>query len=526
MADGMEFARPGLSFKAIEGCGYKYDYVRIFQSIITGAIEEKAAYRTLILDDLWFIIYFVMKVESANHPFVVKMCRMVEAGVSSRTLDLWAREHYKTTIITIAETVQKVLKDSEERVGIFSHTRPIAKGFLRSIKMLFEGSEILKACFPDILYNNPEQEARKWSEDDGLILRRKGFAKESTIEAWGLIEGMPTSKHFSHRVYDDIETADVVDNPDVVRKVINRFDLSKNLGTLDGTERVVGTTYSHSGVLEDIRKRKDIHGREMYLTRIIPATEDGTPNGMPVLLSQGRLDELKGNEYIFNCQQLLNPTPVGIRKLDSSLLREIESIFVPSSVFKFMVIDPAGDNKTGKGDAWAIEIWGVEPKADDLGASNIYLIDAVISPFRETEAIEEIVRMYLRNGMIMQVGVEKVALSTAEVHVANALAAKGRHISVDNNTLVILRPSGRDKAHRIEAALAWPLFNSKIFISSAVPHAYKERLRMEMDKFPYWHDDGLDAAAYLYDMIKSYHFVFWGDQSVPQYEPVNTLIGY
>ena len=56
--------------------------------------------------------------------------------------------------------------------------------------------------------------------------------------------------------------------------------------------------------------------------------------------------------------------------------------------------------------------------------------------------------------------------------ISNA-SREGRYISVDNNTLVILRPSGRDKAHRIEAALAWPLFNSKIFISSAVPYARK-----------------------------------------------------
>lgn len=522
----MVSALPAVVFKPVEGCIYRYDYEKIFQSIAKGELEEKGAYRTLILSDLWFIVYFVMKVGSANHPFVVKMCRVVEEGANSRTLDLWAREHFKTTIITIAETVQKVLKNPDERVGIFSHTRPIAKGFLRSIKMLFEGSEILKACFPDVLYQNPAQEAQKWSEDDGLVLKRKGFAKESTIEAWGLIEGMPTSKHFSHRVYDDIETADVVDSPDMVMKVRNRFDLSRNLGTLDGTERVIGTTYSHSGVLEDLRKKQDIHGRDMYLTRVVPATDDGSPNGVPVLLSQERLDDLKTNEYIFNCQQLLNPTPIGIRKLDSSLLRDIEAVFIPSSVFKFMVIDPAGDDKTGKGDAWAIEVWGVEPKADDLGASNVYLMDASISPFRETEAIEEIVRMYLRNGMIMQVGVEKVALSTTETHVANALAAKGRHISVDNNTLFVLRPSGRNKTHRIEAALAWPLFNSKIFISSTVPHAYKERFKMEMDKFPYWHDDGLDAAAYLYDMIRDYRFVFWQDQTVPQYEPVNSLIGY
>ena len=193
----------------------------------------------------------------------------------------------------------------------------------------------------------------------------------------------------------------------------NRFDLSRNLGTLDGTERIIGTTYSHSGVLEDLKKQKDIHGRDMYLTRVVPATDDGSPNGRPVLLSQERLDELKSNEYIFNCQQLLNPTPVGIRKLDSSLLREIEAIFVPSSVFKFMVIDPAGDDKTGKGDAWAIEVWGVEPKADDLGAST-YI--SWTPRFLRSGRRRRLNRADVFAEQYVIGGVEKVALSS-EIHI-------------------------------------------------------------------------------------------------------------
>jgi len=27
-----------------------------------------------------------------------------------------------------------------------------------------------------------------------------------------------------------------------------------------------------------------------------------------------------------------------------------------------------------------------------------------------------------------------------------------------------------------------------------------------MEKFPFWHDDGLDALSYLYDIIKDFRF--------------------
>ena len=65
-------------------------------------------------------------------------------------LDLWAREHYKSTIITFGQTIQDILRDPEVTVGIFSHTRPIAKGFLRQIKRELESNQTLKDLFPDI----------------------------------------------------------------------------------------------------------------------------------------------------------------------------------------------------------------------------------------------------------------------------------------------------------------------------------------------------------------------------------------
>ena len=149
---------------------------------------------------------------------------------------------------------------------------------------------------------------------------------------------------------------------------------------------------------------------------------------------------------------------------------------------------------------------GVEPYRDDLGNSNIYVLDLLIEPQTESEAIGNVVSMFMRNGQIRQLGVEKVGLSTAETHISKALLARGRSITLENKGLVLLRPGGRSKQQRIESALQYPLMHRKIHLSTAIPAAYRERLRLEMNKYPFWHDDGIDMLSYIYDVIKDYRF--------------------
>ena len=154
--------------------------------------------RFMCQNDLFFLLTRVLKRKDANKDFIYDRCRMVQESPNGY-LDLWAREHYKSTIITFALTIQDILNNPDATFGIFSHTRPIAKAFLRQIKREFEENEVLKDLFADILFEKPAQQSPKWSEDEGIIVRRKSNPKEATIEAWGL-GGQPTSKHYSHMV--------------------------------------------------------------------------------------------------------------------------------------------------------------------------------------------------------------------------------------------------------------------------------------------------------------------------------------
>lgn len=497
---------------------YKYDYPKIFKDIKNKILDPVSTYRSLILNDLFFIVYFVMEVEPANHPFVVEACKEVENGPKSHTLDLWAREHYKTTIITKAETIQDILKKPESRTAIVSHTRAAAQAFLRSVKVLFETSSLLKACFPDVLYDTPEHQSPKWSENEGIVVKRTGTPTESTLEAWGLIEGMPTGRHFNMVKYDDIMVHDYIDSPMIMQKLKDAFDQSMNIGTEGGRHRVIGTTYHHQDVLAYLRTKCDINGKKMYVERKKAATHDGTAQGRPLLLSQDRLDELKANQYIFNCQQLLDPTPTDSRPLSSTYLKDINPKLIPRTAVKVMLIDPAGDDDTNTKtrDNWALGVFSIDPQLDNLGQSNIYIEDAIVQPFGDTHGIDAAVRMFCNGGIILKLGVEKAGNSKDHIHIKRALHAAGRYITEENGSLVILSPGKRVKKRRIESALSWPMQNGKWHISTRIPLSTREHIRDELDNFPLGFDDFLDIMAYLYEIMEDMTFdTYEGDMDTP-----------
>ncbi len=218
-------------------------------------------------------------------------------------LDLWAREHGKSLVLTVTKTIQDILCDPEITVAIFSHTRPMAKSFLRVIKREFETNQLLLSLFPEILWENPWKDAQKWSEDDGIIVKRKGNPPESTIEAHGLVDSMPTGRHFQLRIYDDFVTRDSVATPEQMFKTLEALDLSDNLGKIGGVFRMIGTRYKLGDAYEEYIKRGVVK------PRIHAATDTGRVDGNPVFFSDEEWDRRVKTQSasIIASQMLQNP---------------------------------------------------------------------------------------------------------------------------------------------------------------------------------------------------------------------------
>jgi hypothetical protein len=309
--------------------------------------------------DLWFLLRYILssgtseaalKLSRLNHPWIFDRCREVQASPDGH-IDLWFREAGKSLIISYGLTIQDVICNPETTVGFFSFNAPTAKKFLGQIKREFETNALLKRLYSDVLWQNPEKEAPKWSEDQGLIVKRKGNPKEPTILASGLVDAQPTGMHFKLRVYDDVVTEASVSTPDQVKKTTEAWELSDNLGTESGKVRYIGTRYSFRDTYQTMLDRK------VAKPRIYAATHNGRIDGHPVLFSAERWAEIKNTQRSkVAAQHLQNPMAGDQHSFDVRWLKSYETR--PKTLNVYIMADPS-KGRSATSDSTAIAVIGI-----------------------------------------------------------------------------------------------------------------------------------------------------------------------
>jgi predicted phage terminase large subunit-like protein len=445
--------------------------------------DRYAAMRELGREDLFFLLVVLCRRKDIARQWLLDRCDEVRAKPDGM-LDLWAREHGKSSIITFGLTIQTVLRDPEVTIGIFSHTRPLAKGFLVQIKRELEDNDQLKQLYPDIFWQEPAKQSSKWSDDGGLIVKRKGNPKESTIEAYGIVDGQPIGKHYRVMVFDDIVTRDNAVSPEMRRKTIEALSLAQALGTDGGVKRYVGTRYHYSDPYAELIKQGSAK------PRVYPA-EVG---GKPVLLSPERMAELRRDmiAYVFSAQMMLDP------KGDESVgfkpeWRRLYEGEVDGNTYA--VVDPANAQKK---DSDYTAIWVVTAGED----GNWYVRDMVYKRM----ALEERVKTYIdihRKWRPLQMGIEQYGMMAD----AEALRIEQRRIGYRFDVVEL---GGKIKKNDRIARLE-PLYRQgKIYEPAKIsrdmgPEGTIDVLgkwrREEYDAWPYaGHDDGLDALSRICDL--------------------------
>jgi phage terminase large subunit-like protein len=359
---------------------------RIVQSCRDQGLRDYAQIQELVrlfrallgCNDRFYLLTGLLGRIDAQDKWLFDRCREVEAEPDGH-IDLWSRFHYKSTIITFAGAIQEVLCDPEIKIAIFSVVKPIAQAFLSQIKEELETNGPLKYLYADVLYENPKtlgSDGRppKWGLARGITVKRKSNPKEATIEAHGLIDGQPTSRHFDLHIYDDVVTQDYL-TEESIRKTTARWEMADNLGSHLGVRKwMPGTRYHYADTYGTVIERKSL------IPRIYPATKDGTLDGEPVFLSKERWDQIKRDQRsTVSAQCLLNPI-AGNEATFSSLWLKSYEIF-PAIMNVYILVDPS--KGTGqRSDRTAIAVVGIDQ------SNNYYLIDGYCHRMKLSERWE------------------------------------------------------------------------------------------------------------------------------------------
>jgi predicted phage terminase large subunit-like protein len=440
--------------------------------------------RNLCRTDLFFLLRYGCARADIDRDWLFDRCREVQASPHG-FLDLWAREHYKSTIITFGLTIQEILAshgddpliDEELTFGLFSHTRPIGKAFLRQIKVELETNERLKLWFPDVLWADPRKQALKWSEDDGIIVKRRSNPKEATVEAWGLVDGQPTSKHYRRMVYDDAVTRESVTTPEMIKKTTEAWELSRNLAAEGGESRYIGTRYHFLDTYKTLMDRG-------IKARIYPATKDGTASGDPVLMSRETLAkkrvEMAGT---FNSQMLQNPSPDEDAYFKKDWFRWYDT--APKHVSKYGASDFA---VTAKGGDFTVHIVvGVDP------GDNIYILDVWRKQATTDVWIDQMIGLMQKHKpvYVWSAPADQIKRSVGPFLTKRMAEAK-TYVMVKEASEAGDKPS---KARSFQGRMAL----GKVYFPKQAE--WLDDLVMEMSMFPVGHDDQVDALGQIGRML-------------------------
>lgn len=417
----------------------------------------------------------------------------------TRRVFMYPRGHFKTSIITIANTVKRILNDPNSRILIASSTLENAKECLGVIKSVFWRNEEFRKIFPEFC---PPDGAKEFGTLMEFTVPNRTLLtlKNATVEVAG--DGQTiTGRHYEKIVFTDIVNPENSQSKYQLDNTIKwcSYCLSLLDNPLTNQCDMEGTRYDHGDVYGDwIEKAKK--AKKTYFMMIKPAiyVEDGIEKSLfheKFDLESLRALEVEQGSFVFAGQYMLSPVDEGTASFKRESIRYIQRRDIPrakDNKFKYelyMTIDPA-ISESQKADHSVITIGMVDEK------NILYIIDIKKGHWNTTKLLDTIWDTYYQYRPRL-IGIETVAFQKM---LATSIMDLGRSKGVILPVKEIVRNTSKSKVMRILSLV--PRFEQKmIFFADDLDKAFIEMqiLRFNPDKKNN-KDDLLDSIADMVDI--------------------------
>ena len=475
----------------------------------TEAALTKEGIRFAALTDTYTLARNILGYTEMTESFHGPLCRFLDSTPYPRNLYLAARLHFKTSIITVARNVRRILNDPQIRILIASNKEDNAAKMLVEIQQRLR-TPLLVWAFPEILHEDPAHQAEKWTKTALSVKRR--YRREATVEAIG-ISGELTSNHYDHGTWDDLVGKENSENHDQIEATKEWWRNAQALLDVGATLDLVGTPWAPDDLYAHLLEQRAKHGYRLGVFKRacwenaqgeVPSVPDETTTptfperfSLPFLLEL-RLAANMGSE-VFAAQMLLNPEDASTAVFDRRKIRPyiqsrgqiITACGGLDRLWIAMTVDPAISTKAWA-DYTAIAVGGFD--RDGI----LWILDLRRGRWAEDRTLTEIYDCWERTQGIRAIGFEAVGF--AQIY-RRLLTQEGERRGYQLPIVRLERDNKMKKNIRIRGLQ--PYWESGgIRIANDVP-ALDDFLE-EASRFRTYkeneHDDLLDAVVDLYQL--------------------------
>lgn len=267
--------------------------------------------------DLFFLAYGVLSYTRLSVGLHGHLCNWYQSHNTSQFREvLLPRGHFKSTVITKADSIQTVLPDdvgdqswprnlgTDARLCLVHETHDSASRFLFEITGHFTNNPILMGLFPECVPNPKKNRINKQE----LELPRTRIWSEPTIDTMG-VGARGQGRHYNKIMLDDLIGDKARDSATEMETAKNWFDNVQSFFSNFALDQfvLVGTRWAFDDLYAHAHKMYE-EQLQQYIRSVEERNSDGVMETIfPEEFSQARLKILRKNRVVFSAQYANDP---------------------------------------------------------------------------------------------------------------------------------------------------------------------------------------------------------------------------
>lgn len=403
-------------------------------------------------------------------------------------LILVPRRHMKSTWIKY-RIIQKILRNPNIRIGLYSVTTGLVRAMLADIKRLIQ-TPSLRELFPEVI---PPVNEWEINTQDRFCMKRDPelghIPQEAQVEVYGVGSAV-VGRHFDEHYYDDLIDRDSVRSLEQIRKTRDWYAHIQGVLEPNGLETMIGTHYHYQDLYSELIREKFY--KNIYRR---PAIEKGKPVYSYFTLAMLNRNKKRMGEYVFSCQYMNDPTPK-----EEMIFPPPQPIFdvLPGGEHTYYItVDPAATIKKHS-DETAIIVAALNKQ------KRLYILEAIHFKRPGNYTAQRIIELNEKYNPV-KIGIEFGLQEHLKYIIESVRGTMERQY---NKKIILpieaLKIGHQSKYDRVNWTLGSAVRQGTIQFKSDLNDLF-----MQMERFsPNYegYDDLIDACSMLFPLIKGFHY--------------------